>query len=145
MTFSPLAWAMISAATVRPSVDAGRRPRPASRTSPSDGVARLAGQLLDDDLVSGGDAILLAARAHDCEHGSSSPAPAAPTAPSPTARCPIDVISAEALSQSGFTEVNRLLNQQVPSFNFPQPSITDGTDVIRPATLRGLRPTRRWC
>ena len=25
--------------------------------------------LLDDDLVSGGDAILLAARAHDCEHG----------------------------------------------------------------------------
>src|SRR3546814_8435144 len=34
-------------------------------------VAGLSGQLLDDDLVSGGDAILLAARAHDCEHGSS--------------------------------------------------------------------------
>lgn len=28
----------------------------------------------------------------------------------------------------------------MPSFNFPQPSITDGTDVIRPATLRGLAP-----
>jgi iron complex outermembrane receptor protein len=53
---------------------------------------------------------------------------------------PIDVISAETLTQSGFTETNRLLNQQVPSFNFPQPSITDGTDVIRPATLRGLSP-----
>ncbi|HEY0445172.1 MAG TPA: TonB-dependent receptor [Allosphingosinicella sp.] len=53
---------------------------------------------------------------------------------------PIDVISNEALSQSGYTDTNRLLNQLVPSFNFPQPSITDGTDVIRPATLRGLSP-----
>jgi iron complex outermembrane recepter protein len=53
---------------------------------------------------------------------------------------PVDVISAESLSQSGFTETNRLLAEQVPSFNFPQPSITDGTDVIRPATLRGLGP-----
>jgi iron complex outermembrane recepter protein len=53
---------------------------------------------------------------------------------------PIDVISSEALSQSGFTETNRLLRELVPSFNFPQPSITDGTDVIRPATLRGLSP-----
>ena len=53
---------------------------------------------------------------------------------------PIDVISAEALRNSGFTDTNRLLNQLVPSFNFPQPSITDGTDVIRPATLRGLSP-----
>ncbi len=53
---------------------------------------------------------------------------------------PVDVISAESLTQSGFTETNRLLAEQVPSFNFPQPSITDGTDVIRPATLRGLGP-----
>ena len=28
----------------------------------------------------------------------------------------------------------------VPSFNFPRPSITDGTDTVRPATLRGLGP-----
>ncbi|MFN3944833.1 MAG: TonB-dependent receptor plug domain-containing protein [Allosphingosinicella sp.] len=53
---------------------------------------------------------------------------------------PIDVISADALVNTGTTEVNRLLNQLVPSFNFPQPSITDGTDVLRPATLRGLSP-----
>jgi iron complex outermembrane recepter protein len=53
---------------------------------------------------------------------------------------PVDVISAETLTQSGFTETNRLLSEQVPSFNFPQPSITDGTDVVRPATLRGLGP-----
>jgi iron complex outermembrane recepter protein len=53
---------------------------------------------------------------------------------------PVDVISAESISHTGFTEVNRALSQEVPSFNFPQPSITDGTDVIRPATLRGLGP-----
>ena len=53
---------------------------------------------------------------------------------------PVDVLSAESLSHSGFTEINRALTQEVPSFNFPQPSITDGTDVIRPATLRGLGP-----
>lgn len=53
---------------------------------------------------------------------------------------PVDVLSAESLSNTGFTEVNRALTQEVPSFNFPQPSITDGTDVIRPATLRGLGP-----
>src|SRR3546814_5038351 len=53
---------------------------------------------------------------------------------------PIDVISADALANSGTTETNRLLNQLVPSFNFPQPSLTDGTDSLRPATLRGLAP-----
>src|SRR4029453_15746698 len=53
---------------------------------------------------------------------------------------PGDVISAESLQNSGHTELNRALTQEVPSFNFPQPSITDGTDVIRPATLRGLGP-----
>lgn len=53
---------------------------------------------------------------------------------------PIDVISSEALQNSGTTETNRLLNNLVPSFNFPQPSLTDGTDSLRPATLRGLAP-----
>ncbi|MBA4747865.1 MAG: TonB-dependent receptor [Sphingopyxis sp.] len=53
---------------------------------------------------------------------------------------PIDVISAESLVNSGTTETNRLLNNLVPSFNFPQPSLTDGTDSLRPATLRGLSP-----
>jgi iron complex outermembrane receptor protein len=53
---------------------------------------------------------------------------------------PIDVISSEALASSGLGETNKILNQLVPSFNFPQPSIADGSDVIRPATLRGLAP-----
>jgi iron complex outermembrane receptor protein len=53
---------------------------------------------------------------------------------------PIDIISSKALEASGLGETNKILNQLVPSFNFPQPSISDGSDVLRPATLRGLSP-----
>ncbi|HYE27401.1 MAG TPA: TonB-dependent receptor [Allosphingosinicella sp.] len=53
---------------------------------------------------------------------------------------PVDVIGAEAITNSGQTETNKILNQLVPSFNFPQPSIADGSDALRPATLRGLSP-----
>lgn len=53
---------------------------------------------------------------------------------------PIDVIGGEALTRSGATETNRVLRDLVPSFNFPQPSLVDGTDSQRPATLRGLAP-----
>jgi iron complex outermembrane receptor protein len=53
---------------------------------------------------------------------------------------PIDVIGSEAIANTGQTETNRILNQLVPSFNFPQPSIADGSDALRPATLRGLSP-----
>lgn len=53
---------------------------------------------------------------------------------------PIDVISRRALQASGTGELSKTLNQLVPSFNFPQPSIPDGSDVTRPATLRGLNP-----
>ncbi len=53
---------------------------------------------------------------------------------------PIDVIGGDQLEVSGATETNKILNQLVPSFNFPQPSLTDGTDSLRPATLRGLSP-----
>jgi iron complex outermembrane receptor protein len=28
----------------------------------------------------------------------------------------------------------------LPSLNFPRPALTDGTDTIRPATLRGMAP-----
>jgi iron complex outermembrane recepter protein len=53
---------------------------------------------------------------------------------------PVDVFGAEAIANSGQTETNKILNNLVPSFNFPQPSIADGTDALRPATLRGLSP-----
>ncbi|MFL6844098.1 MAG: TonB-dependent receptor plug domain-containing protein [Allosphingosinicella sp.] len=53
---------------------------------------------------------------------------------------PVDVIGSEAIANTGQTETNKILNQLVPSFNFPQPSIADGSDALRPATLRGLSP-----
>lgn len=53
---------------------------------------------------------------------------------------PVDVISSEALAANGTGDTNKILNALVPSFNFPRPSIADGSDVIRPATLRGLSP-----
>ncbi|WP_334164114.1 TonB-dependent receptor plug domain-containing protein [Phenylobacterium sp.] len=53
---------------------------------------------------------------------------------------PVDVISQESLSNVGVTEVNQALSVALPSFNFPRPGLADGTDTIRPATLRGLAP-----
>lgn len=53
---------------------------------------------------------------------------------------PIDVISRTEMQQGGYTETPQMLQALVPSFNFPRPAITDGTDHIRPATLRGLAP-----
>jgi len=53
---------------------------------------------------------------------------------------PIDVVSGAELEKGGYTETAQMLQAQIPSFNFPRPSLTDGTDHIRPATLRGLAP-----
>ncbi|MFZ5720125.1 MAG: TonB-dependent receptor plug domain-containing protein [Pseudomonadota bacterium] len=53
---------------------------------------------------------------------------------------PVDVISQEVLNRVGVTEVNQALSVALPSFNFPRPGLADGTDTIRPATLRGLAP-----
>lgn len=53
---------------------------------------------------------------------------------------PVDTLNAETLANSGQTEVGRMLQALAPSFNFPSSSISDGTDALRPATLRGLGP-----
>ncbi|MFN3711694.1 MAG: TonB-dependent receptor plug domain-containing protein, partial [Alishewanella aestuarii] len=53
---------------------------------------------------------------------------------------PIDVVSAESLTRAGSTELNQVLSTALPSFNFPRPGLADGTDTVRPATLRGLGP-----
>ncbi|MCM2311184.1 MAG: TonB-dependent receptor [Steroidobacteraceae bacterium] len=53
---------------------------------------------------------------------------------------PVDVVSAEALANVGITELNQALSSALPSYNFPRPGLADGTDTIRPATLRGLAP-----
>ncbi len=52
----------------------------------------------------------------------------------------VDVMSAEDMKNTGQTEVGRMLQTTMPSFNFSSSSISDGTDALRPATLRGLGP-----
>jgi iron complex outermembrane receptor protein len=53
---------------------------------------------------------------------------------------PVDIISADTLKTTGSTELNQALSVALPSLNFPRPTLTDGTDTVRPATLRGMAP-----
>jgi iron complex outermembrane receptor protein len=54
---------------------------------------------------------------------------------------PVDVFTREQIEEaSGTTETNQIVQSLSPSFNFPRPTITDGTDSVRPATLRNLGP-----
>lgn len=53
---------------------------------------------------------------------------------------PVDVLSGTALRNQGTTELAAALATVAPSIDFPRPSAVDGTDAIRPATLRGLSP-----
>ena len=52
----------------------------------------------------------------------------------------VDTLSADDMAATGQTEVGRMLQALAPSFNFSSSSISDGTDALRPATLRGLGP-----
>src|SRR6266540_2713836 len=53
---------------------------------------------------------------------------------------PVDVFTAEQLTQQGTTETSQILQQLAPSVNFPRQSVTDANDIVRPFTLRGLSP-----
>lgn len=53
---------------------------------------------------------------------------------------PVDVIGAADLQRTGTTELATALAQLLPSLNFPRPSLTDASDAVRPAQLRGLPP-----
>ena len=53
---------------------------------------------------------------------------------------PVDVLSGASLRNQGTTELGSALAAVAPSIDFPRPSAVDGTDAIRPATLRGLSP-----
>jgi len=56
------------------------------------------------------------------------------------AAVPVDVISSETLTKNGFTELGQSLQSSAPSFNFSRTQVSDGSDLFRPATLRGLQP-----
>lgn len=53
---------------------------------------------------------------------------------------PIDLIDADDLNKGGFTELGQSLQATAPSFNFSRTQVSDGSDLFRPATLRGLQP-----
>ena len=53
---------------------------------------------------------------------------------------PVEVVDGEGLRRSGQMETGRALQMLAPSFNFSSSTISDGTDALRPATLRGLGP-----
>lgn len=53
---------------------------------------------------------------------------------------PVDVITLEAIRDNGYTEFGPMLQALAPSFNFSRTQISDGSDIFRPATLRGLGP-----
>ncbi|NHZ89861.1 TonB-dependent receptor [Massilia sp. CCM 8733] len=52
----------------------------------------------------------------------------------------VDVVSADLINNNGVTEVSQALSAALPALNFPRPGLTDGTDTVRPVTLRGLAP-----
>ncbi len=51
---------------------------------------------------------------------------------------PVDVFTAVEIREAGFTETAQIIQALAPSFNMPRTSITDGSDTVRPMTLRGL-------
>ena len=53
---------------------------------------------------------------------------------------PVDVYTAEDIQQQGSTETSQILAALAPSVNFPHQTVTDGTDIVRPFTMRGLSP-----
>ncbi|GGB19165.1 TonB-dependent receptor [Sphingomonas metalli] len=53
---------------------------------------------------------------------------------------PVDVLSGEQLRAQGTTELADALSTVAPSIDFPRQAAVDGTDAVRPATLRGLSP-----
>ncbi|MET0980748.1 MAG: TonB-dependent receptor [Telluria sp.] len=53
---------------------------------------------------------------------------------------PVGLVSAKDLASTGTLELGKALQELDPSFNFTTTFISDGTDIIRPATLRGLGP-----
>lgn len=51
---------------------------------------------------------------------------------------PVAVITAEEIARTGYTELGKALQRLLPAFNFPLAYLSDGTDHVRPFTLRGM-------
>jgi iron complex outermembrane receptor protein len=53
---------------------------------------------------------------------------------------PVDVLSSDLFRDRGVPEISQALSDTLPSYNYPRPGLSDATDTVRPATLRGLSP-----
>ncbi|TPV93293.1 MAG: TonB-dependent receptor [Myxococcales bacterium FL481] len=53
---------------------------------------------------------------------------------------PVDVLTAEDLESTGAKDIGTAMQRLAPSFNLSSNTISDGSDLLRPATLRGLGP-----
>ena len=53
---------------------------------------------------------------------------------------PVDIISSTEIQQSGYMQIDQVLQNLAPSFHAAPQTISDGTDHINPAHLRGLGP-----
>ena len=53
---------------------------------------------------------------------------------------PVDVLTNDVFVNRGVPEISQALSDALPSYNFPRPGLSDATDTVRPATLRGLSP-----
>lgn len=53
---------------------------------------------------------------------------------------PIDVLTKQDIRQNGYTDLTKVLQANIPSFNSPHSSTPDGNTHVRVATLRGLGP-----
>lgn len=58
---------------------------------------------------------------------------------------PVDVVTAEQIATTGASETNQIIQALAPSFNFPRPTITDGTDSVRRRHCADWDPIRCWC
>ncbi|MCK5728244.1 MAG: TonB-dependent receptor [Methylococcales bacterium] len=56
------------------------------------------------------------------------------------AKVPVDVVTAEQIDKTGFTELTQVLQRFIPGFNYPRPYLADGSAHVRPFTLRGMSP-----
>ena len=53
---------------------------------------------------------------------------------------PVDIISSTEIQESGYMQIDQVLQNLAPSFHAAPQTISDGTDHINPAHLRGLGP-----
>ena len=53
---------------------------------------------------------------------------------------PVDVLTPVDMEDSGQTETSRMIQFLAPSFNYSTSTVSDGTDIVRPSTLRGMGP-----